>query len=143
MSEQHTNIEAALAALAPNVIAHLDLYRVGKENESTVLPQALWTSPEELRALALVIEVAQALVKGFQFIATSKFGWAKNTHPYSAILECKNQTPHGKKTGRIDLYIAHPDTKVFGLGEWEYPAGFEPRKLQVTLKVGFGGRRDA
>ena len=87
MSEQHTNIEAALAALAPNVIAHLDLYRVGKENESTVLPQALWTSPEELRALALVIEVAQALVKGFQFLAISKFGWAKNTHPYSAILE--------------------------------------------------------
>jgi hypothetical protein len=55
------NIEEALAALKPNIVAHLDVYRVGRKDESTVLPQALWTSPEELRALRQVIDFAATI----------------------------------------------------------------------------------
>lgn len=58
MSKNIASIQEALEILKPNILAHLAVYHVNKPDESSVLPQALWTSPDELRALALVIESA-------------------------------------------------------------------------------------
>lgn len=64
MSNRITNIEDALTALTPNVIAHLRVYQVNQgPHESSVLPQALWTNADELRALAFVIEAAKKTIK--------------------------------------------------------------------------------
>jgi hypothetical protein len=61
MSKELTSIEAALAALSVQVIPHLRLYKVNEPGEAANLPQALWTSRDELRALELMIYAAPLL----------------------------------------------------------------------------------
>lgn len=110
----------------------LDLYKVGREDESKELPLGLMVTPDSLRAISLLVRLAEAYVAGFKYIAMNGYGWGSSVHPWHAIKQCKSQQPPRMKSTPIDLYIAHPDTEVFSDGSWSYPQGFSPVKINPS-----------
>lgn len=105
------NLTEALAILAPNIIAHLAVYGVGTPAESSVLPQALWTSPDELRALDLVIKIAQSAV------ATNTEGCYGIIHVLRArVTQAGTSRIPDSKAG--DIYPIKSITPGAGPGYW-------------------------
>lgn len=104
-------IQDALAVLESNIIARLKLYGVGTPAESSVLPQAIFTSPDELRALAKVIEAAMSTV------ATDTEGCYGIIHVLRARLtESGTSRIPDSKAG--DIYPIKSITPGAGPGYW-------------------------
>jgi len=67
-----------------------------------------------------------------KYIAISKYGWGMSKDKAKAVKSCKSNAPHGKRSGEIKIYSAHPEVAMFGDGSWEYPQAHKP-KLVETL----------
>ena len=69
------------------------------------------------------------------FIAISPYGWGKATTRERALYCAKKEVPRGKRLTKdqIKVYAAHPETRMFGYGQWEYPQGETPTQFQPIL----------
>lgn len=107
------------------IVPRLRMYKVNEAEESETLPQALATDPDDLRAIRVLVNWAELLLSGNAiFIAIGKYGWGKDSDPLSAVKRMRKNT--GKAKEPYKLYIAHLNTTIFSIGNWEYPIGFEP-----------------
>lgn len=137
MPQSINSLTDALAVLKPNVIAHLELYRVNAKDEAETLPQALWTNPDELRALRFVIDALPAALKllkgGVEYVEVSEALKGKLTNADEAEAAWAEQR---ERLGCMSVGRTAVPLATFDLAAARTLTGQRGTKCRVTLPDG-------